>query len=66
MLMLRDAIPAASPLAKAEFVTMRIKLIKIAARVIEHTARIRIHLPAGCPGQFCFTHTAVSLSQAVP
>ena len=31
MLMLRDAIPAASPLAKAEFVTMRIKLIKIAA-----------------------------------
>ena len=66
MLMLRDAIPAASPLAKAEFTTIRIKLIKIAARVIEHTARIRIHLPAGCPEQFCFTRTAVSLSLAVP
>ena len=60
MLMLRDAIPAASPLAKAEFVTIRIKLIKIAARVIEHAARIRIHLPAGCPEQFCFTRTAVA------
>jgi hypothetical protein len=66
MLMLRDAIPAASPLAKAEFTTIRIKLIKIATRIIEHTARIRIHLPAGCPEQFCFTRTAVSLSQAVP
>jgi hypothetical protein len=32
MLTLRDAIPAASPLAKAEFVTIRSKLIKIAAR----------------------------------
>jgi hypothetical protein len=28
---------------------MRERLIKIGARVIEHTARIRIHLPSSCP-----------------
>jgi len=66
MLTLRNAIPAASPLAKAEFVTIRAKLIKIAARIIEHAARIRSHLPAGCPERAWFTRTAVALSQAVP
>jgi hypothetical protein len=66
MLTLRDAIPAASPLAKAEFVTIRSKLIKIAARVIEHMARIRVHLPAGCPEQVWFTRTAAGLSRGVP
>lgn len=66
MLTLRNAIPAASPLAKAEFVTIRTKLIKIAARVIEHAARIRVHLPAGCPEQVWFSRAAMALSQAVP
>jgi hypothetical protein len=66
MLTLRDAIPAASPLAKAEFSTIRSKLIKIAARVIERAARIRIHLPAGCPEQTSFVRTAVALPQCVP
>jgi hypothetical protein len=66
MLTLRDAIPAASPLAKAEFVTIRSKLIKIAARVIERAARIRVHLPAGCPEQAWFARAAVTLSQGVP
>lgn len=66
MLTLRAAIPAASPLAKAGFVTIRTKLIKIAARIIEHTARIRIHLPAGCPEQAWFSRTAMALSQGIP
>jgi Transposase DDE domain group 1 len=66
MLTLRDAIPAASPLAKAEFATIRLKLIKIAARVIEHTARIRVHLPAGCPEQAWFPRIAAGLLQAGP
>jgi hypothetical protein len=66
MLTLHDAIPAASPLAKAEFVTIRTKLIKIAARVIEHTVRIRVHLPAGCPEQAWFSRTAIGLSQGIP
>ena len=34
----RAAIPQTSPLAKAEFATIRERLIKIGARVIEHIA----------------------------
>jgi len=45
----RAAIPATSTLAKAEFATIRERLVKIAARVIEHAARIRIQLPTSCP-----------------
>jgi hypothetical protein len=66
MLTLRDAIPAASSLAKAEFTTIRSKLIKIAARVVEHAARIRVHLPTGCPEQGSFPRIASRLSLAVP
>ena len=40
----RAAIPKASPLASAEFATIRQRLIKIGARVIEHIARIRVQL----------------------
>ncbi len=49
MLSLRDAVPAASPLAKAEFNTIRLRLLKIAARVVEKAARIRIHFASACP-----------------
>jgi hypothetical protein len=66
MLTLRKAIPAASPLAKAEFATIRMRLLKIAARVIERTARIRVHLPAACPEQAIFSSIAAGLMQAVP
>jgi hypothetical protein len=45
---LRAAIPQTSPLAMAEFMTIRERLIKIGARVIERIARIRIHLPTSC------------------
>jgi hypothetical protein len=38
----RATIPQASPLATAEFATIRERLIKIGARVIEHIPRIRI------------------------
>lgn len=62
MLTLRDAIPRAAPLAKAEFVTIRAKPIKIAARVIEHAARIRVHLPTGCPEQAWFGCIAAPLA----
>jgi Transposase DDE domain group 1 len=66
MLTLRNAIPRAAPLAKAEFTTIRAKLIKIAARVIEHAARIRVHLPTGCPEQSWFGCIAARLALAVP
>jgi hypothetical protein len=46
---LRSRLPTTSPLARCEFTTLRQRLIKIGARVIEHAARIRVHLPTSCP-----------------
>ena len=49
MLMVRDAIPRPQPLAAAEFKTLRLRLIKVAARVIETATRVRIAFAASCP-----------------
>ncbi len=62
----RAAIPQASPLAKAEFATIRDRLVKIAARVIEHVARIRIRLPTSCPQGALFRTVALGLSPSGP
>jgi hypothetical protein len=51
---LRAAAPATSSWAVAEFATLRLRLIKIAARVIEGATRIRIRLPAACPDKALF------------
>jgi hypothetical protein len=60
----RAAIPQTSPLTNAEFATIREHLIKIGARVIEHVARIRIHLPSSCPGsRSSGTRVPLSLSR---
>jgi Transposase DDE domain group 1 len=45
----RAAIPRTNPLASGEFATIRERLIKIGARVIEHIARIPVQLPTSCP-----------------
>ena len=66
MAVVRSTIPEANPLAKAEFSTIRERLIKIGARVIEHIARIRIHLPTSCPEQALFRQIALGLMPAVP
>jgi hypothetical protein len=62
----RAAIPRASPLATAEFATIRERLIKIAARVIEHIARIRIQLPTNCPEAALFRAVALRLMPSGP
>jgi len=62
----RAAIPQTSPLATAEFATIRERLIKIGARVIEHVARIRIHLPSSCPERALFRTVARSLMPCGP
>jgi DDE family transposase len=49
MLALRDAIPKPLPLATAEFVTLRARLLKIAARISETATRVRIAFAAACP-----------------
>src|SRR5438046_10732585 len=45
----RSAIPQTSPLASCEFATIRERLIKIGARVMEHIARMCVQLRAACP-----------------
>ena len=62
----RSAIPQAAALAKAEFRTIRERLLKIGARVIEHSARIRIHLPTSCPEAVLFRQVALALMPAGP
>ena len=62
----RSVIPATNPLAKAEFATIRQRLLKIGARVIEHIARIRIHLPTSCPERALFRHIALGLMLSGP
>jgi hypothetical protein len=61
----RAAIPRTSPLAKCEFATIRERLIKIGARVIEHIARIRIQLPTSCPEGALFRAVALGLMRLV-
>jgi hypothetical protein len=62
----RAAIPRTSPLATAEFATIRERLIKIGARVIEHIARIRIQLPTSCPEGALFRAVAFGLMPSGP
>jgi Transposase DDE domain group 1 len=62
----RAAIPQISPLAKAEFTTIRERLIKIGARVIEHVARIRVQLPTSCPEGTLFRTVALGLMRSGP
>jgi hypothetical protein len=62
----RAAIPQTDPLASAEFATIRERLIKIGARVIEYIARIRIHLPTSCPEGALFRAVALGLMPAGP
>lgn len=66
MLALRNAIPAAHALAKAEFATLRIRLLKIGARIIETASRIRVHLASACPDAKLFRLLAGRLASAGP
>jgi hypothetical protein len=66
MLAVRKAVPRRSPLFRAEFATLRLHLIKIAARVMEGAARIRISLPTACPHAALFRHLAGRFAIAGP
>ena len=48
---LRTSMPKRSMCRVAQFDTLRLRLIKIAARVVEMKTMIRVHLPTSCPGQ---------------
>ena len=66
MLMVRDAIPKPQALASAEFKTLRLRLIKIAARVIETATRVRIAFAASCPEAELFAGIARWFQPAGP
>jgi Transposase DDE domain group 1 len=61
---LRAAIPSGHALVKAEFNTLRLRLLKIAARVVEHGSRIRVRLPSSCPDAFLFRQIVLGLTPA--
>ena len=63
---LRAAAPSRSPLRRAEFATLRLRLIKIAARVVEGAARIRVWLPTACPDRMTFALLAGRFAAAGP
>ncbi len=66
MLTLRDAIPKQQPLAHAKFTTLRLRPIKIGARVTETARRVRIALATACPEAGLFSGIARSLQPAGP
>jgi len=66
LLTVRDAIPSPQPLATAEFATLQRCLIKIAARVIETTKRVRIAFAAACPEADLFRGIARGFQPAGP
>jgi hypothetical protein len=66
MLKLRDAIPRPQPLANAEFATLRMRLIKIAARIVETASRVRIAFAAAHPEAALFASLARCLQPGGP
>jgi Transposase DDE domain group 1 len=56
--------PTRSPAAR--FATLRDRLIKVGARVIEHIARIRVQLPTSCPEGALFRAVALGLMPSGP
>jgi hypothetical protein len=58
---IQQEIPKASALAKAEFATLRLRLLKIAARVIESATRIRVAFASACPDAAVFRTIATAL-----
>jgi hypothetical protein len=62
MLFVRDAIPTMRDLAKAEFATLRLCLLKVAVRVQESATRIRLAFASCCPEADLFRRLAGTLA----
>jgi len=61
---IQQEIPKAAALAKAEFATLRLRLLKVAARVIETATRIRVAFASACPDAALFQTIAAALRPA--
>jgi hypothetical protein len=66
MLTLRDAIPKAHALATAEFNTIRLRLLKLGARVVETASRVRLAFAAAAPDATLIRYIAAALMPAGP
>jgi hypothetical protein len=63
---LRQALQPTAALRTAEFGTVRLRLIKVAARIVGSATRIRIALASTCPDEALFHHVSFSLRAASP
>ena len=61
---IQQEIPKATALATAEFSTLRMRLLKVAARVIESASRIRVAFASACPDAAVFKTIATALRPA--
>jgi hypothetical protein len=66
MLTVRDAIPRPQALATAEFTTLRMRLLKTAARITETATRVRIAFAAACPEAALFRGIALGFQPTGP
>jgi Transposase DDE domain group 1 len=66
LLTVRDAIPKGHALATAEFTTIRLRLLKLGARVIEMASRVRLAFAAACPDASLIRHIAAALMPTGP
>jgi hypothetical protein len=66
ILTVRDAIPKAHALATAEFAALRLRLLKLGARVIETGSRVRLAYAAACPDARLIRHIAAGMMPAAP
>ncbi len=66
MITLREAVPSSHHLGKAEFATLRLRLLKLGARVVETVSRIRLAFAAACPEASLFRLIATNLQPAGP
>ena len=61
---IQQEIPKAAALATAEFATLRLRLLKVAARIIESASRIRIAFASAYPDAALFRTIATALRPA--
>ena len=62
----RAAIPKPHPLARAEFATIRLRLLKLAARISETASRVRVAFAATCSEAALFRSLASALCGRPP
>jgi hypothetical protein len=66
MLAVRDAIPKVRELAAAEFASLRLRLLKVAVRVVETASRVRLAFTSTCPEADLIRSLASALNRGGP